>query len=67
MIDLAKYIYTLYNGAPLSKGWKVNLAITNERKYDFIREGGRRQLPEPRELLVDANFSKPKATVKNEK
>jgi hypothetical protein len=36
MVTLAKYIGVLYHGAPITEDWKMDLAITNQRKYDFI-------------------------------
>ncbi|MGV8152192.1 MAG: hypothetical protein ACP5OG_03855 [Candidatus Nanoarchaeia archaeon] len=35
MVDLAKYTFVLYNHSPLGKS-RMNLAITNQRKYDFV-------------------------------
>ncbi len=51
MVDLAKYTYALYNNAPVKSGWRMNLAITGERKYDFIL-GKHGALPEHREVLA---------------
>ncbi|MDO8556801.1 MAG: hypothetical protein Q7R96_06555 [Nanoarchaeota archaeon] len=36
MIDLAKYTYTMYKGAPIINGWRMDLKVTAERKYDFL-------------------------------
>ena len=36
MVDLAKYIYMMYNGAPIISGWTMDLALTSEKKYDFV-------------------------------
>ena len=36
MVDLAKYTFILYENAPVVRGWRMNLASTWERKYDFI-------------------------------
>ena len=48
MVDLAKYVATLYNGAPLGNGWRVNLGLTHERKYDFVsgraRDSGKKEV-----------------------
>ena len=38
MVAIAKYVGILYHGAPITDGWKMNLAITNQRKYDFIMQ-----------------------------
>jgi hypothetical protein len=39
MVDLAKFVFVLYNNAPIANGWRMNLGITGERKYDFVRTG----------------------------
>jgi hypothetical protein len=39
MVDLAKRVYTLYDGSPVANGWRMKLAVTSERKYDFIVNG----------------------------
>jgi len=44
MVGLAKYTHTLYDGAPISRGWKMNLAPTEERKYDFVSGNGKGRL-----------------------
>jgi hypothetical protein len=36
IVDLAKYTFGMYDGAPISDGWRMNLAITSQRKYDFV-------------------------------
>jgi len=36
MVAIAKYVGVLYHGVPITDGWKMDLAITNQRKYDFI-------------------------------
>ena len=36
MVDLAKYTFNMYNNAPITKGWKMNLEVTGQRKYDFV-------------------------------
>ncbi|MFA5855834.1 MAG: hypothetical protein WC867_00615 [Candidatus Pacearchaeota archaeon] len=36
MIDNARYTYGLYSSSPVKDGWRMNLLVTNERKYDFI-------------------------------
>ncbi|MDD5191875.1 MAG: hypothetical protein PHH54_00385 [Candidatus Nanoarchaeia archaeon] len=36
MVDLAKYTAIMYNNAPITDGWRMNLQITGERKYDFV-------------------------------
>ncbi|MDP2925291.1 MAG: hypothetical protein Q8N99_02885 [Nanoarchaeota archaeon] len=36
MVDLAKYTYALYSHSPITDGWKMDLQLTSERKYDFI-------------------------------
>lgn len=36
MVDLARYTQGLYGNAPIGNGWKMDLSITNERKYDFV-------------------------------
>jgi hypothetical protein len=36
MVAIAKYIGVMYHGAPIVNGWNMDLAITNQRKYDFI-------------------------------
>ena len=38
LVDLAKYIFIMYNEAPITNGWRMNLKISNERKYDFINK-----------------------------
>lgn len=46
MVDLAKYIAVLYHNAPIANGWKMQLGITNERKYDFVaKTGGKKCSP----------------------
>lgn len=40
MIDLARYIAVLYHNAPIANGWKMQLSVTNERKYDFVAKTG---------------------------
>ncbi|MFH1916941.1 MAG: hypothetical protein ABIJ21_06795 [Nanoarchaeota archaeon] len=39
MVDLAKFVWVLYNNAPIANGWRMQLGITGERKYDFVRTG----------------------------
>ncbi len=61
MVDLAKYVAVLYNNAPVANGWKMQLELTNQRKYDFVREKGEKepsgeQLSLP-ELIVDVENS----------
>jgi hypothetical protein len=53
MVDMAKYTFAMYNGAPIRDGWRMNLALTSERKYDFVLGESRKQmtLPMPRKLL----------------
>jgi hypothetical protein len=36
MLDNARYTYGLYGDSPVKQGWRMNLSVTNERKYDFI-------------------------------
>ncbi len=36
MVDLAKYTGVMYSNAPVKNGWRANLKLTGERKYDFI-------------------------------
>lgn len=48
MVDLAKYVAVLYGRAPIKNGWSMNLAITGERKYDFVK--GIKELPEQQRL-----------------
>lgn len=36
MVDMAKYTYGMYNNAPLGDGWRMDLQITGQRKYDFV-------------------------------
>jgi len=36
MVDLAKYVGVLYGNAPVNKDWRIQLSLTNERKYDFV-------------------------------
>jgi len=43
MIDMAKYTALLYHNAPVYNGWRMNLFLTNERKYDFVT--GRKSSP----------------------
>ena len=38
MVDLAKYTAALYSAVPLKNKWRAELAITHERKYDFIQQ-----------------------------
>lgn len=53
MVDLAKYTYFLYNNAPVSNGSRMNLALTGERKYDFVSGAARRKnLTENIPLLI---------------
>ncbi|MBU4086300.1 MAG: hypothetical protein KKB21_01845 [Nanoarchaeota archaeon] len=40
MVDLGKYTFALYHNAPIASGWRMNLELTGERKYDFV--SGRR-------------------------
>jgi hypothetical protein len=35
MVDLAKYVYALNNSTPIGS-WRMNLDLTQERKYDFV-------------------------------
>lgn len=58
MIDLAKYTFGMYNGAPIGNGWRMNLALTSQRKYDFVL--GRAENPSlkgrPLELMASSNL-----------
>lgn len=36
MVDLARYTFALYYDTPITRGWRMNLSLTGERKYDFI-------------------------------
>ncbi len=51
MVDLAKQVAFLHNNAPVVNGWRMQLAITNERKYDFVRQI--QQKEKPLELLIE--------------
>lgn len=51
MVDLAKQTAFLHNNAPIVNGWRMQLAITNERKYDFVRQI--QQKEKPLELLLE--------------
>lgn len=51
MVDLAKYTYILYNNAPVN-GCRMNLALTGERKYDFVSRIGRKNLSDSMPLLI---------------
>ncbi len=42
MVDLAKHVGVLYSNAPVGKGWRMQLNLTHERKYDFVE--GKKQL-----------------------
>lgn len=44
MVDLARYTYALYSNAPVANGWRMNLELTGERKYDFIAGREARQI-----------------------
>ena len=44
MIDLAKYTKILYDNAPIANGWLMKLDVTSERKYDFVKENGKREI-----------------------
>ncbi|MBI4016730.1 MAG: hypothetical protein HY363_03485 [Candidatus Aenigmarchaeota archaeon] len=37
MVDIAKRVVFLSNNAPVGNGWRMQLGLTNERKYDFVR------------------------------
>jgi len=52
MVDLAKYTYFLYNNAPVSNGYRMNLTLTGERKYDFVSGARRENLTENIPLLI---------------
>lgn len=41
MVDLAKFVAVLYQNSPVANGWKMHLELTNQRKYDFVREKGK--------------------------
>lgn len=43
MVDLAKYVIILYNNSPIANGWRMQFEFTNQRKYDFVREGNKRE------------------------
>ena len=51
MVDLAKHVAFLNNNAPVVNGWRIQLEITNERKYDFVRQLQNEE--KPLELLVE--------------
>ena len=38
MVDIAKQVAFLSNNAPVANGWRMQLGVTNERKYDFVRQ-----------------------------
>ena len=58
MVDLSRYTYALHESSPIKNGWRMNLAVTSERKYDFI-SGRRNETLEKKTGLV-LPFSKPK-------
>jgi hypothetical protein len=51
MVDAAKHVYMLHNNAGVGNGWKMQLAVTAERKYDFIRGADQKALPKQILLL----------------
>lgn len=63
MVELAKYTFALYNNGPIASGWRMQLSITDERKYDFVSG---RQLPaRSRELdSIKGLLEAPKEAVK---
>ncbi|MBI4140586.1 hypothetical protein HY485_01980 [Candidatus Woesearchaeota archaeon] len=38
MVDIAKQVAFLSNNVPVANGWRMQLGVTNERKYDFVRQ-----------------------------
>ncbi|MBW3015777.1 hypothetical protein KY330_05110 [Candidatus Woesearchaeota archaeon] len=51
MVDLARFVYNLYNNAPIKRNWRMQLRVTNERKYDFVA-GNNVQEPEKLEQVL---------------
>ncbi|MEK6857487.1 MAG: hypothetical protein AABX39_02775, partial [Nanoarchaeota archaeon] len=52
MVDLAKYVAVLYNNAPVANGWKMQLELTNQRKYDFVREKGKKEFSSEEKITL---------------
>jgi hypothetical protein len=50
MVDLAKYTFAMYNNAPISDGWRMNLQVTEQRKYDFVLGKDSREIS-PKKVL----------------
>jgi hypothetical protein len=44
MVGIAKYVHVLHNGAAVGNGWTMDLAITTQRKYDFVSQGEAQQV-----------------------
>jgi len=67
MVDIAKYTYALYDGAPVKDGWAMNLAITGERKYDFINSNREKVQISSAKLLTAEVTSNLTGTLNREK
>jgi hypothetical protein len=52
MVALAKHTYMMHNNARLATGWKMTLAPTGERKYDFTRDATSKALAAPEPMLT---------------
>ncbi|MEK6963145.1 MAG: hypothetical protein AABX70_01865 [Nanoarchaeota archaeon] len=52
MVDLAKHVAFLSNNAPVARGWRMELSLTNERKYDFVKNKGKPREVKPGQALV---------------
>jgi len=52
MVDLSRYTFALYGSTPLPNGWRMNLHVTDERKYDFV-SNKRKKIEVKIPLLLD--------------
>lgn len=62
MVDLAKHVAFLNNNAPIVRGWRMELSLTEERKYDFVKGKGRSAsktlIPFSKELVPEMKHGK---------
>ncbi len=57
MVDLARYVWTLYQNAPLGSTWRMEMNLTAERKYDFVKgEAEVKALPAPEPPLLNPSL-----------
>ena len=51
IVDLARYTYAMYGNAPILGRWRMSLAPTMERKYDFVADTVGKKKPKRKEQM----------------